>query len=111
MHGVLGCAEECLDAEVLLNLLEEDFDLPTCLVEIGDSFWSAREFVGQKHESLVRCRISEDDSPKLFRIIVARCNTCKRYGLIGDDTGASVDLVRVYASVLSIFLGTCNKER
>jgi hypothetical protein len=95
MHGVLGCTEECLDAKVLLNPLEEDLDLPTGLVELSDRFWSEREVVGQKYESLVCCRISEGDSAKLFRIIVARCNPCKRYGLIGDDTGASVDLVRV----------------
>ncbi len=27
-HGVLGCAEECLNAKVLLDPLEEEFDLP-----------------------------------------------------------------------------------
>jgi hypothetical protein len=88
---------------VLLSPLEEDLDLPTGLVEISGRFWSEREVVGQKYESLVCCRISEDDSPKLFRIIIARCNTCKRYGLICNDTGASVDLVRKYASKLRVF--------
>jgi hypothetical protein len=27
-HGILGCAEECLDAKMLLNPPEKEFDLP-----------------------------------------------------------------------------------
>ncbi len=31
-HGVLGGAEKCLDAKVLLDPLEEEFNLPSRLI-------------------------------------------------------------------------------
>jgi hypothetical protein len=36
LHRVLGEAEERLDAQVLLDPLEEQLDLPAAAVEIGD---------------------------------------------------------------------------
>jgi hypothetical protein len=40
LHGILGCAIESLDPEMLFDPLEEQLDLPTAAVQLydGDSW-------------------------------------------------------------------------
>jgi hypothetical protein len=52
-QGVLGSAVEILDAQVLFDPLEEQFDLPTAAIELGNSQWWQAEVVGEKDESLI----------------------------------------------------------
>jgi len=51
-HGVLRRAVKMLDAEVLFDPLEKQFDLPTLFVKRGDGFRREHEIVCQKHEAL-----------------------------------------------------------
>ena len=49
LHGIRRCAYKTLDMEVLLEVAKEDFNVPACLVEVGDG--SSREFhvVGEQY--------------------------------------------------------------
>src|SRR4051794_26109824 len=65
LDGVLGSAEEGLDAEMLLDPFEEEFDLPTTLVERANRCRWKLEMVRQKHQCLAAFRIFETDAPEM----------------------------------------------
>ena len=48
LHGIFATSEECLDLEVLLDPLEEQFDLPTLLVEFSDLSGGTSMVVGHQ---------------------------------------------------------------
>jgi hypothetical protein len=48
---------------MLFDPLEEQLDLPTALVDLGDSEGRQREFVGQEDESSVQFGVVESDAP------------------------------------------------
>ncbi len=52
LDGVLGVAEEALDAQVLLDPFEEQLDLPAAFVEPCDGERRQGEVVCQKHRGL-----------------------------------------------------------
>ena len=52
LDGVLGGAEEALDAQVLLDPFEEQLDLPAAFVEPCDGERRQGEVVCQKHRGL-----------------------------------------------------------
>ena len=52
LHCVLAGAQKRLDAQVLLDPFEEQFDLPTVSIPVGNEFWLQREVVGQKRVRL-----------------------------------------------------------
>ena len=54
LHGVLAVADETLDAQVLLDPLEEQLDLPAALVQRGNGQRRQRCVVGQKHQRFAR---------------------------------------------------------
>ena len=49
LHRVLAGAQKRLDAQMLLDPLEEQLHLPALLVQSGDHFRRQREIVGQRH--------------------------------------------------------------
>lgn len=53
---VLGCAEERLDPQVLLDPFEKEFDLPPAPVELRDRLCLHLEVVGEEHEPLAGFR-------------------------------------------------------
>lgn len=54
---------ELLDAKMLLDPFEEQFDLPTVSIQLGNAQGGKVEVVGEKHKSLVVFRIEESDAP------------------------------------------------
>ena len=52
LDGVLAVAQKLLDAKVLLDPLEEQFDLPTILVKRSDCQRGQNKIVGQEYEGL-----------------------------------------------------------
>jgi hypothetical protein len=54
LHGVLARAKKRFDSQVLLGLIEEQFDLSALLVQRSDQFWLEGEIVGQKHDVFAR---------------------------------------------------------
>ena len=68
-HGIRRCAYKTLDMEVLLEVAKEDFNVPPCLVEVGDG--SRREFhvVGeQNHREMVLSVITA-----ILRMLLGYC--------------------------------------
>jgi hypothetical protein len=49
LHGVLRCAIEGLDPQVLFDPFEEQFHLPAAFVDLGNGQSRKREVVRQKH--------------------------------------------------------------
>lgn len=53
LHRVLAGAEECLDAQMLFDSFEEQFDLPAQPVQLADRLGRQPRVVGQEHDALV----------------------------------------------------------
>ena len=63
-YGVLRCAVESLDAQVLLDPLEEELDLPTAAIELGDGGRGEIEIVGEDDQRLALDGIAHFDAPE-----------------------------------------------
>ena len=46
LYRIFGSAVECLDTEMLLDPFEEQFDLPSALVEFGDGQRRKNKIIG-----------------------------------------------------------------
>ena len=68
---ILGSAPELLDFEVLLEPLEEQFYLPSVLVEVGYLLGRQVHRIGQEHELSVLFFIIESDEAQMFWIVLA----------------------------------------
>src|SRR5437764_412937 len=85
LDRVLGSAEESLDAEMLLDPFEEEFDLPATLVERANSCRWKLEMVGQEHQCLAAFRVLETDAPEMVRVALFGKRPVECDGLIADD--------------------------
>ena len=63
LHGVLACAEKVLDAQVLLDPFEEEFDLPAVLVKGCNGGGGQTGVVGQKDQSLACGGVGKPNAP------------------------------------------------
>src|SRR5258706_16088864 len=70
-QGVLGSAVEILDAQVLLDPFEEQLDLPTAAIKLGDSQWWRADVVGHKDEALIGLLVEITNGSQLFGIAFA----------------------------------------
>ena len=68
LHRILRRSEERLDPQVLLDPLEEQFYLPSCLVQFSDGQGRQDEVVGQKHQGLVSYPVDVLDAAQLVWI-------------------------------------------
>ena len=74
LHRVLTGAKKLLDAQMLLDPLEEQFDLPTVLVKLGNHLGWQRRVVGQKNQRLA-CGILEANPAQMLRVVFGRLDT------------------------------------
>ncbi len=109
-QGVLGSAVEILDAQVLLDPFEEQLDLPTAAIKLGDSQWWQAEVVGQKDESLIRLGVEITNAAQLFGIAFAGNGIDKCNDLIADHSRSSVYWLRVESLEIEPLSGTGDKE-
>lgn len=73
LDSVLRSAEEALDAQMLLDPLEEEFHLPVALlVERSDGLGGNAEMVGEKHQRLAVVRILVADAPQVLGVAALR---------------------------------------
>ena len=80
LDRVLARAEKLLDAQMLLDLFEEQLHLPAALVEGGDGQWWQGRIVGQEDQVLVCFRIFEADPPQLLGIVLVDFpQFCRRF--------------------------------
>jgi len=92
-HGVGASAVERLDAEVLLDPLEEDLDLPARAVQLGDGQGREVEVIGQKGVAPSRLGILVADPAELLRIVLGGGLDGEDDGLVADESRAAVDRV------------------
>ena len=110
LYCILAGAEKGFDTQMLLDPLEEQFDLPALLVKCRDHLWFEREVVGQKNEALSSL-VFDDDAPQRRRIVLARIEKRQHARLVADDIARrSIDRMRVTAFELGIAFGSSDKE-
>ena len=104
------CAVEGLDSQVLFDPLEEQFDLPSLVVQLGDHQCRQREVVGQEDESLARLGVDVADAANGMRILQTRHRSGEHDGLVASQSGGFVDQARCLASVNHLVLRADNEE-
>jgi len=110
-HRILAGADETLDAQMLLDPLEEQLDLPTALVQRGNGQCGQGGVVGQEHQRLARLRIFETDAAQLLGIILRDIKAVQGDALVADDAGAAVCGHRIDSAGVHAALGAGDKER
>ena len=108
--GVLAGAEEAFDAQVLLDPLEEQLDLPAAFVELGDGQRRQREVVGQEDQGLGRHGVAISDAPEFVRVAGRRTDAAGSHGLIAEQARRLVDPAGVEPSELEGALGRYDEE-
>jgi len=63
----------------------KQFDLPTALVERGDSQRRQGGIVGEKYQRLARFGVFEADASELLRIIFRRIEAVQRDGVLSNN--------------------------
>ena len=111
LHGVLGRAVELLDAQVLLDPLEEQLDLPAGLVQFANGHRRRTEQVGQEHEGLLRVRVLEADAAQMARIALAAVVARHGHRLVADDSLRPVVRRGVDPAQVGVQLGAGDEER
>ena len=111
LHRVLAGAQKLLDAQVLRDPREEQFDLPALLVQRADRPCGTRGVVGQKHQPFARVRILEANAPQMFRIISRGIEAIERNALIADHATVALAGRGVHPPRVEGRLRTCDEER
>ena len=111
LHRVLAVADETLDAQVLFDPLEKQFDLPAALVQRGNRQCGQGGVVGQEHQCLAGFRVFETDAPQLLGVILRDVEAIQRDTLVADDARTAVDRHRVHPARVHATLGPGHEER
>ena len=111
LHRILAVADKPLDAQMLLDPLEEQLDLPAALVKCSNAQRRQGGIVGQKHQGLAGFRVFEADAPQLFRIVLRDVETIQRNALVADDSRAPVGRHRIHPVCVHAALGAGHEER
>ena len=101
---------ECLHAQVLLDSLEEQFNLPSAFVERVDGCSGQGELVGEEDKVLAGVRVVVADAAQVAGINLAAFIAVERDGLIGKDAGLLVRRVGVDAGCVEVAFGASDKE-
>jgi len=111
LHHVHRGPVERLDAQVLLDSLEEQLDLPPTLVELGDLEGREREVVREEHEPLPRVEIDIADPAHRVGVPGRRLGATERDGLVAAQAGGLVHRPRHSAGVVEAALAPDHEER
>ena len=93
--GVLGGTEESLVPKMLLDPFEKQLDLPPAAIKLGDGECWQGEIVGQEHQPLAGCGVSESDTTQRRVEVLTRVEAGEHDGLIANQTRASIDRMRI----------------
>ena len=110
LYRILRGAIEGLDSQVLLDPFEEQFDLPSAFVEIGDGLCREGEVVGQEHQALVGFRIEVTDSSESRWVVLPGIEVCGDNGLIALHSAGFVDVPGIKSGKPEVVLGPDDKE-
>ena len=103
--GVLAVAQELLDAQVLFDPFEEQFDLPAVLVQGSDRQWRQHEVVGQKDQCLVGYRILVANAPQVLGVMLRGIKPVEQDRLIANNSRGSVCSPGVDAPGIHVVFG------
>ena len=109
-HGVGTRAVTGFAAPMLLDPLEEQFDLPATVIQRRAGQRGHGEVVGQKDQRLAGVRIAIADAPQrrgiIFLGLPARCDD----GLVEAQAGGFVHRAEVATGEAEVFPGACDEE-
>jgi len=108
-HGILRGSEEGLDAQVLLDPLEEQFDPPSALVNRGDGQRRQVEVVGQEDEPLASHGIEAADTSESLRVVEFSFRCAQPDGLVAAQAGFLVDRTGLQNVEPGVALGSNHK--
>lgn len=110
LHGVLGTAIECLDAQVLFDPLEEELDAPSRLVDRSHCLGRQRKVIGKEDQILSGIRINKVDPPQEDWIKSPRFDPRKPDALVTAKPLFAIDGTRLAHLEVKIALGPDDKE-
>lgn len=110
LHGVGRCAKEAFDMQILLDPFEEQFDLPTTLVQRGDGQCRQGEIVGQVDEESSGFGVEIADASHSIGISLLTVIDRQLDDLIGTQTTLIVDSQGVLSRKTHTALGTDDEE-
>ena len=110
LHGVLACAEKVLDAQVLFDPLEEEFDLPAVFVESCDGGGRQTGVVGQEDQRFFGAGVRKPNTSNVFGIVLTGVEALEHHALIGNHRSASIGWGRVAASGPQVVLVSDDKK-
>ena len=109
-HSVLGGAVEALDAQVLLDPLEEQFHLPSAPVQGADGRCWQGKLVGQEHQVLAGLGIAIADASQLAWVVLGGIEAVKGDGLVADEFRVAIHRRRIQAPCIEVLLGAGDEE-
>ena len=84
LHGVLGCAVERLDPKMLLNPLEEEFNLPATTVDLGNGQRRKLKMIGKEHQTMPGFGVDVFNASESVGIALGGVEPNQLDGLIAD---------------------------
>lgn len=109
--GVGGGSVERLDAQVLFDPFEEQFDLPARLEQFGYGHSVELKIVGQKHQRSIFFGIEVANAPQRVGVLLRRIERRKQNRLIADQSRGAVDRMGIAPPEVETFSGSGHKER
>jgi len=94
---------------MLFDPFEEQFDLPTTAIKIGDVLRRHVEVVGQKDQLLALGIFDSDASDRRWKVLL-RIEPVQRTQLVADDASRTIHWKGVLPRKTQIRLGSCYKE-
>jgi hypothetical protein len=110
LDRILRGSKKPLDSQELLDLLEEQFDLPAILVKRANRHGRQRHLIGEEDERLAGVGIEEPNPAQLGWVIPLRVEAIQRNALIADDARGSVGRHRIDAMPVHVRLGPGDEE-
>jgi hypothetical protein len=109
LYGIDRVAKEMLDGQVLLEPLEEEFDLPAVFVDCGNrQCWHVVK-IGEKYQMLSSLRISKRHAAQPLRVAELGLRRGQQDRLIGPQPGCGIDLSGSNPGRAQIVLGANHK--
>src|SRR5205823_2427053 len=90
-HGVLRDAIEALDAQMLLDPLEEQLDLPSAPVQGANDQRRQRKLVAQEHQVLAAFGVAIADAAQVAGVVLDGIEAIEGDGLIADESRVGID--------------------
>jgi len=109
-HGVGRRAVKGFNAQMLLDPFEEQFDLPTTAIELGDGQRRDGEVVGQEDQHLASFWIAIPDAAQRDGIIALGVKAGQHHGLVETQAGGFVHRAGVTAGAAEVLFGAGDEE-